>query len=220
MVPVIQRKVSSLILNSKNTKEQILALLKLNGSMTILEMAHELEITEMAVRRHIQTLERDKLICSEMKKQTMGRPSKVYQLAQQGEDFFPKKYKEFSLELLHGLKAAGQEQLLQEILVKNHEKRFEQYKSDFEGKTFLEKLNQLKKMQEHDGYMPELEKQDGTIHFKELNCPLVEVAKEFPQICQAERESIEKFLGAELTGISSMAEGHSCCHYTIQEKNS
>ncbi|WP_338471925.1 winged helix-turn-helix transcriptional regulator [Niallia sp. XMNu-256] len=208
-----------MLLNTKSTKEQILSLLKVNGSMTILEMAHELEITEMAVRRHIQTLERDKLIRSEMKKQTMGRPSKVYQLAQQGEDYFPKKYKEFSLELLQGLKEAGQEQLLQEILVKNREKHYEQYKSEFEGKTFSEKLNQLEKMQEHDGYMPKLENQDGTIHFKELNCPLVEVAKEFPQICQAERESIERFLGAELTGITSMAEGHSCCHYTIQEKN-
>ena len=44
-----------------------------------MELANELEITEMAVRRHIQTLERDKLIRSDVKKQTMGRPSKVYQ---------------------------------------------------------------------------------------------------------------------------------------------
>ncbi len=188
--------------------------------MTILEMANELSITEMAVRRHIQTLERDRLIQSEIKKQTMGRPSKVYQLAPQGEDFFPKKYKEFSLELMQGIKEAGQEQLLQEIIVKKREKQFEQHQSEFKDKSFLEKLNALKKMQEQDGYMPKLENRDGVIHFKELNCPLVEVAKEFPQLCQAEREVIEKFLGAELTGITSMVEGHTCCHYTIEEKNS
>lgn len=211
---------NSLLSNAKNTKEQILSLLKVNGSMTILELAQELNITEMAVRRHIQTLERDRLIKSEMKKQTMGRPSKVYQLAQEGEDFFPKKYKEFSLELLQGIKEAGQEQLLQDILVKKREKQLEQYQSEFKGKSFLEKLNVLKKMQEQDGYMPKLEKHDEVIHFKELNCPLVEIAKEFPQICQAEREVIEKFLGAELTGITSMVDGHNCCHYTIQEKNS
>lgn len=209
-----------MLAHTKNTKEQILSLLKLNGNMTILELAHELEITEMAVRRHIQTLERDKLIQSEMKKQTMGRPSKVYQLAQQGEDFFPKKYKEFSLQLLQGLKDAGQEELLREILVKNQEKHFEQYQSEFKGKTFIDKINYLKKIQEQDGYMPKIENQNGTVHLKELNCPLVEVAKEFPQICQAERKFIEKFLGAELTGIQSMVDGHNCCHYSIQEKNS
>jgi DeoR family suf operon transcriptional repressor len=104
--------------NMKSTKDQILSLLKLNGSMTILELARELEITEMAVRRHIQTLERDKLILSDVKKQTLGRPSKVYQLAEQGEDLFPKKYKEFSIELLQGLIEAGQEQLVQDILIK------------------------------------------------------------------------------------------------------
>lgn len=206
-----------MLLNTRNTKDQILSLLKLNGSMTILELADELEITEMAVRRHIQTLERDKLIRSNVKKQTMGRPSKVYQLAEQGEDIFPKKYKEFSLEILQGLKDAGQEQLLQDILIKNREKHFEQFKIDHNNKTFLDKLNSLKRIQEKEGYMPKLENQNGTIHFKELNCPLVEIAKEFPQICHAEREFIKNFLGAELTSITSMVEGHSCCHYTIQE---
>ena len=66
----------------RTTKEQILALLKQHGNLTIMDLANELEITEMAVRRHIQTLERDKLIRSDVKKQTMGRPSKVYKLAE------------------------------------------------------------------------------------------------------------------------------------------
>ena len=205
-------------INMKSTKDQILALLKLNGSMTILELAHELEITEMAVRRHIQTLERDKLIHSDVKKQTLGRPSKVYQLAEQGEDLFPKKYKEFSIELLQGLIDAGQEKLVQDILIKNREKHFEQYQLDPKNKTFIEKLNSLKKIQELEGYMPKVENQEGTMHFKELNCPLVEIAKEYPQICQAERDFIEKFLGAELKTLSSMVEGHNCCHYTVHEK--
>lgn len=204
--------------NVKSTKDQILSLLKLNGSMTILELANELEITEMAVRRHIQTLERDKLILSDVKKQTLGRPSKVYKLAEQGEDLFPKKYKEFSIELLQGLIDAGQEQLVQDILIKNREKHFEQYHLDPKNKTFVEKLNSLKKIQELEGYMPKLENQEGTIHFKELNCPLVEIAKEYPQICHAEHEFIENYLGAELKSLSSMLEGHNCCHYTVHEK--
>ena len=66
--------------------------------------------------------------------------------------------------------------------------------------------------------MPKVENQEGTIHFKELNCPLVEIAKEYPQICHAEREFIENFLGTELKSLSSMVEGHSCCHYIVHEK--
>lgn len=206
------------LINTRNTKEQILALLKKNGSLTIMELAHELEITEMAVRRHIQTLERDKLIRSNVKKQTMGRPSKVYQLAEQGEDCFPKKYKEFSLELLRGLKEVGQEQLIKDLLLKRRERLLEQYKLDQKDVSFKGKIENLKRIQEHEGYMPSLENKDGMVHFKELNCPYVEIAKEFPQICQAERSFIQQLLGAELMTLSSMAEGHTCCHYTIQEK--
>ena len=202
----------------KNTKEQILSLLKLNGSMTIMELAGELNITEMAVRRHIQTLERDKLILSSIKKQTMGRPSKIYQLAENGENYFPKKYKDFSLDLLKGLKDAGQEQLIQDILMKRSEKLLEKYRVEPHNGTFMERLHHLKRIQEAEGYMPKVEKENETIHLKELNCPYVELAKEFPQICQSEQAFIQKYIGGDLTPLSSMAEGHTCCHYTIQEK--
>lgn len=208
-----------MLMNTRNTKEQILSLLKKNGSLTIMELAHELGITEMAVRRHIQTLERDKLICSKVKKQTIGRPSKIYQLTEQGEDYFPKRYKEFSLEILQGLKEAGQEQLIKDILLKKRERFLEQYKLDQKDESFKGKMENLRRVQEQEGYMPRIENQDGTIHFKELNCPYVEIAKEFPEICQAERSFIQKFLDADLTSLSSMAEGHTCCHYTIQQRS-
>ena len=63
----------------------------------------------------------------------------MYQFAEQGEDLFPKKYKYFSIELLQGLIEAGQEQLVQDILIKNREKHFEQYHLDPKNKTFVKK---------------------------------------------------------------------------------
>lgn len=208
-----------MIISTKNTKEQILALLKQYGSMTIMELSQELEITEMAVRRHIQTLERDKLIRSEVKKQTMGRPSKVYQLAEQGENFFPKRYKELSIELLQGLKDAGQEELLKDILIKRREKFIDQYNVEHPGVSFQDRIKGLKQFLDTEGHMPEVEKESDTVHVKEMNCPYVEIAKEFPVLCQTERAFIEKFLNAELQPLSSMAEGHTCCHYTVQNRS-
>ena len=202
----------------RSTKEQILALLKQHGSLTIMDLANELEITEMAVRRHIQTLERDKLIRSDVKKQTMGRPSKVYKLAECGENLFPKRYKEFSLEILQGLKDAGQEQLIIDILLKRKELLLKEHKKEHPNEGLSSRMENLRRIQDHDGYMPEIENKDGIIHFKELNCPYIEVAKEFPQICQAEREFIQDFIEAELVPLSSMVEGHTCCHYMVKEK--
>jgi len=204
------------MISAGNTKEQILALLKQNGSMTIMELANEINITEMAVRRHIQTLEREKLVRSDVKKQTMGRPSKVYRLAEQGEDFFPKKYKEFSIELLNGLIEAGQEDLLKDILQKRKMRLLEKYKHDLKQEKLQERLDKLMDIQEFDGYMPQIEMKEGEVHFKELNCPYVDIAKEFPQLRQVEVEFIKEFLGlSSITVESSMSEGHSCCHYII-----
>jgi len=154
-----------------------------------------------------------------MKKQTMGRPSKVYKLAEQGEDYFPKKYKEFSLELLHGLIEAGQEDLVKDILQKWKMRQLDKYKHELKKEELPQRLERLRAIQELDGYMPQIEYNQGETHFKELNCPFVEIAKEFPQICQIEIEFIQKFL--ELDSISietSMSEGHSCCHYVIQSE--
>ena len=202
----------------RTTKEQILALLKQHGNLTIMDLANELEITEMAVRRHIQTLERDKLIRSDVKKQTMGRPSKVYQLAECGENLFPKRYKEFSLEILKGLKAAGQEQLIIDILLKRKEHLLKEHKKEHPNEALSDRMENLRRIQDHDGYMPEIENKDGIIHFRELNCPYIEVAKEFPQICQAERGFIQDFIEADFVTLSSMVDGHTCCHYTVKEK--
>nr|WP_295971891.1 winged helix-turn-helix transcriptional regulator [uncultured Bacillus sp.] len=201
---------------ASTTKEQILAHLKQNGSMTIMELANEIKITEMAVRRHIQTLEREKLVRSDVKKQTMGRPSKVYQLAENGEDYFPKKYKEFSIELLNGLKEAGQEQLLKDILQKRKLWLLEKYKHDLKYERLNDRVARLKEIQDLDGYMPQIDYEQGETHFKELNCPYIDIAKEFPQICQTEIEFIMEFLGLQsITVEKSMADGHSCCHYII-----
>ena len=202
----------------RTTKEQILALLKQHGNLTIMDLANELEITEMAVRRHIQTLERDKLICSDVKKQTMGRPSKVYKLAEYGENLFPKRYKEFSLDILQGLKDAGQEQLIIDILLKKKEDLLKKHKKEHPNESLRERLENLKCIQDQDGYMPEIENKDGFIHFRELNCPYIEVAKEFPQICHAERGFIQEFIEADIVTLSSMVDGHTCCHYTVKEK--
>ena len=202
----------------RTTKEQILALLKQHGNLTIMDLANQLEITEMAVRRHIQTLERDKLILSDVKKQTMGRPSKVYKLAEQGENLFPKRYKEFSLDILHGLKAAGQEQLIIDILLKRKEDLLKKHKKEHPNESLGERLENLKYIQDQDGYMPEIENKDGFIHFRELNCPYIEVAKEFPQICHAERGFIQEFIEADIVTLSSMVDGHTCCHYTVKDK--
>lgn len=86
-----------------STREYILQLLKTKGNLSTKDLTEELGITVMAVRRHIQSLERDNLISSKTIRQAMGRPTAVYCLTEHADGFFPRKYHTLTLELLDEL---------------------------------------------------------------------------------------------------------------------
>jgi len=209
-----------MLVHPKSTKAQILSLLKTSEGLSITEIAEELDITDMAVRRHIHSLELDNLITSVTNRQTKGRPSKLYQLSQAGEELFPKKYKQLSIDILQELKAAGQESLIAELFTKRKKRLVEKYKFEVSGLSFDEKLDVLKSIQDAEGFMSEITIENGVVHFKEFNCPYVETAKEFRQICASEKELVKELLQTDAVKVEScMALGGSCCHYIISQKS-
>ncbi|MBT2687560.1 winged helix-turn-helix transcriptional regulator [Bacillus sp. ISL-47] len=207
-----------MLVGAKSTKDLILRFIKTSGRLSIIELASELGISEMAVRRHIQVLEKEAYIESVILRQTKGRPSKLYQLTKKGEDLFPKKYKQLSVELLRELKSMGQESLITELFTRRKNRLVQQYEIQTSEKTFAEKLEVLTEIQLMEGFMPEIRKEEGHIHLKEYNCPYIETAAEFKQICKSEKEFIKDFLDTEEVEIKScMATGDGCCHYIINQ---
>ena len=82
------------------TRRKIVLALKQHGGLTAAELAEMLSITSMGVRRHLTTLERDKLVVYELVQRGKGRPSYVYRLSPQAENLFPKNYAALANELL------------------------------------------------------------------------------------------------------------------------
>ena len=64
-----------------STRKVILSMLKTQGPLSVHDIAKQLGITEMAVRRHIHSLEKDDLLEAKLVRQAMGRPSNVYTLS-------------------------------------------------------------------------------------------------------------------------------------------
>ncbi|AFC28735.1 transcriptional regulator [Paenibacillus mucilaginosus 3016] len=86
-----------------STRKVIVTMLKTKGPLSAGEMAKQLGITEMAVRRHLHTLERDQLIEAKLVRQAMGRPAHLYSLTEHADDLFPKKYQHLAMDLLEEL---------------------------------------------------------------------------------------------------------------------
>lgn len=205
--------------NSISTKEKILGLIKSNSQMTVTELAGQINITEMAVRRHIQVLEAEEFITSVMKKNPTGRPSKAYELTDHGEDFFPKQYKQIGIDLLQEINRIDSE-IIDKAIISRHERLVNRYRNRLNGKSFKGQIQEIVKIQSELGFMAEeSEKATEEVgHIKQSNCPYIDIAKDFPEICRAEKRFFEDLLHTNnIEKISSMTKGDSCCHYVIRK---
>ncbi|ENQ3080165.1 helix-turn-helix transcriptional regulator [Bacillus sp. WLY-B-L8] len=205
----------------RSTKEEILQLLKVRGEQTVAALAEVLQITEMAVRRHLNNLEKDGLIEMNLVRQHVGRPMYVYCLSTKGEDLFPKQYKQFAVEMLEDLQHIGDARLVEKILRARTNRMEQQLAKRVNRKeTTLERLQEIAIMQEKNGYMVHVEQEtESSFILQKQNCPLIEVAAKFPQICHDEKSMYNKLLpNADVKVLSSMCDGDCFCSYQIKEK--
>jgi DeoR family transcriptional regulator, suf operon transcriptional repressor len=74
-----------------HTKRMILNLL-LDGSKTAGEIADKLQIQKSAVRIHLESLQIEQAVRSYFRIEHLGRPRKVYEITERGQELFPRKY--------------------------------------------------------------------------------------------------------------------------------
>jgi DeoR family transcriptional regulator, suf operon transcriptional repressor len=206
---------------SSSTKHEIVKMLKIQKRLTVSEMAKQLGITEMAVRRHLNTLERDKLVRTTLVRQAMGRPMNVYELSEKGEELFPQNYKQIALDFLKDIESVAGHDIVEKLFQNRKDRIKQMYEEHFANKSFDEKMVELAHIQNEHGYMTELEKdEDGTYHLIEHHCPIAEVAKDYQVACDCELQLFQQLLGTpKVTSQACMAKGDDFCHYEIKEND-
>ncbi|ANE48338.1 transcriptional regulator [Paenibacillus swuensis] len=202
-----------------STRRVILNLLKTRGFMTVNGLAKELQITEMAVRRHLNTLERDGLIDSKLIRQAMGRPTQQYALTELAEDLFPKNYHTLTLDLLQELEADEGEGTVARLFERRKDKLFLKYNDRMRDLPLEERVALLTEIQNAGGYMASWsEAEDGGYLLQEHNCPISQVANQFNQACNCELQLFEQLLGTPVERTECLAKGGQKCTYRINAK--
>ncbi|MFD2115725.1 helix-turn-helix transcriptional regulator [Paenibacillus yanchengensis] len=202
------------------TREVILHLLKTKGAMSTKELTEELGITIMAVRRHIQSLERDQLITSKVLRQSMGRPTAVYELTGQANGFFPNKYPTLTLELLQELEESFGPDAINQLFEGRKDKLISKYDALMQGKEMSERVAILAQIQNDNGYMVELEQlNEQEFLLKEHNCPIEQVATKYKNACHCELQMFRSLLeDADISRRECLADGGNRCTYSIKSK--
>lgn len=202
-----------------STRDEILTMLKTQGRLPVSEIAEQLGITEMAIRRHLNTLERDLYIDTELTRQAMGRPTNVYFLTEKGHDLFPKNYADIAVDFLQDIEETDGLDKIEQLFKRREEKLVDRYEERMKGLTFEEKVTALAHIQNEKGYMVQVDKtEQGEYVLKEYNCPISDVAKEYNQACECELSLFQKLLGTQqVERTECLAKGGTHCVYVMKE---
>lgn len=201
------------------TRRLILLAIKEHGELTADDLADMLNISAVAVRRHLDNLKNDNLIRYEEVQRGVGRPSFVYSLTEKANHIFPRNYADLAADVITTIKELYGPEAVGAIFKNRAEKITRTYKPFVNAETLTGRVDQLVGLRQADGYMATWEAQDGEqIVVTELNCPIQDVALECHQACHEDLRLYSDLLDADVIMLHHKIQGDKTCSYKIQPK--
>lgn len=200
-----------------STRDAIIYKLRSQGRMQISTIAHQLGLTEMAIRRHMHELAKQGYVEVLSIKQAMGRPLHAYELTRKAEELFPRNYQLLTVDLLSELEEDPQTKPYIELMFQGRKRKLlQRYAPGMQGKNLAEKVQELTHIQLAGGYMAEASQDENYYYIEEYNCPIKGVADRYHQACQCELELFQELLDAPVERMECLAKGGAKCNYRVR----
>src|SRR5699024_9198812 len=190
----------------KYTKEKILHILKKDDEVTIKELLEYFTISEVAIRRHLNDLIRQKFVRERVVKQEIGRTVHTYALSTKGHETYPNQYQELPVEIVPDGEEMENQEAVNDVSKRLVDRDEDEIKEKTDGATFDEKIALMADVKERKGYMIEYEKlANGQYSFKNFNCPIYNVSSNYRQICHYEKDMVRNvFPGSHVVADACM----------------
>jgi len=172
----------------------------------------------MGVRRYLVTLERDGLVRVQMQRQAAGRPTYVYRLTEAGYETFPNNYHVLAAQLLDAVQVHDGDAKVEALFAQRMDQLAAQYEPRMRGKDLGERVAELAKIQDENGYMAVWTAVPGGYLLKEQNCAIYRVACRFQAACHYEIELFRRLLDAKIERVEHQIKGELTCAYLIRAK--
>jgi len=206
---------------SVTTRSRLLLHLRKHPGITVTELAAELGLTGMGVRRHLDSLEIDGLVeRTTCPGHRVGRPPNGWRLSATGMELLPRAYDTFVLQMLEDLCEQGEEGV-DVVLRRRGEKMATQYRDELAGAATLDdQVAGLARVRDQAGYLAEWSRDGEVRTLVENNCAIHRVAERFPNVCAMELALFRKVLGpdVEVTRVSHTMAGDATCTYRIRPR--
>lgn len=203
------------------TRRAVLDLLKREGPSEAPDLATWLEVTDMAVRQHLYTLEEEGYVETISVPRPRGRPAKKWALTQKANRYFPDAHAELTADLLTAMQTALGDAGMEALLAERSRMQKEAYAKELKSRKSLRgKLDALAALRTDEGYVAAVEKQGDDYLLVENHCPICVAAKACSGLCAAELAVFKHALGPEVNveRTDHILAGARRCAYRIQVK--
>ncbi|MBG9792711.1 transcriptional regulator [Paenibacillus dendritiformis] len=203
------------------TRRDILTMLKQQGPIGIQPLADQLNLTCIAVRRHLYDLQKGGYVRIQLTRPSIGRPAYLYSLSEKASALFVTKYDSLALELIEEMRAMAGDTFVERLFERRKRKLMQQYASKLEGQKLEQRVQSLADIQEQEGYMARWgHGSDESFWLEEAHCPIAQVAAKHSPPCQCELALFADLLQADVERTECMADGGRKCMFRITGKRS
>ncbi len=193
-----------------------------HGPSTAAELAQRLELTQAAVRRHLDALVSEGVVEPREKRvygsRGRGRPAKVFALTDRGRGAFDQAYDQLAVDAMRWIaQAAGGGEKGRAAVAAFARARVaaqaERYREELERAAPEDRARVLAEALSKDGYAATARSAPaaGGEQLCQHHCPVAHAAEQFPQLCEAETEVFSRLLGTHVQRLATIAHGDGVC---------
>ncbi len=206
-----------------STRRKILLLLRKRPGVTVTELAAELQLTGMGVRRHLDALQSEGLVeVTACDRKGVGRPAAGWRLSAAGLELFPRRYDRVALEVLEDVADHAGHDAVDAVFARRTDKLVAEYEDELGDTEGLpERVAGLARIRDDAGYLAEWSTDgDGDLLLTENNCAVHRVAERYPVVCAQELALLRRVLGpdVEVTREAHTMAGDAVCRYRIRPR--
>jgi predicted ArsR family transcriptional regulator len=195
------------------TRLAVARLLMEQGPVTAAAVAAELELTEPAVRRHLDALIADGE--AEARRQPSarprgrGRPAKEYVLTDAGRVRFGHGYDDLASSALRFLAEQAGSDAVDAFARKRVLDLIGGAREEITGAD--DRADALARVLTARGYAAQTRQAGFGVQLCQHHCPVAHVAAEFPELCEAETKAFSELLGTHVQRLATIARGDAAC---------
>lgn len=222
---------------ARDTRDRLIEAISAHGPITARRLAESFGLTSAAVRRHLAVLEADGVIAEHevpVAHRGRGRPSKAFVLSKSAHEELPGGYDELAVMAFEELARIGGDEAVRRLADRRVEdwqrlvaEKVAEREAAGERVTLSRRIELLADLLTSRGYattirplsvpLPASGSRRGgtrtlvTAQLCHGHCPVLDVAADHPELCEAETRVIARIIGAPVQRLATLAQGAHAC---------